>query len=416
MVFGQTCKMHCSCDRQGCSFLVPYRSKREGGERMPLKIDGDSPKVVDVFAGVGGLSLGATRAGFSLRSAVEIDETALGTHSTNFPNTIHIAKDVSCLSGENLLCNSNLLPGELTGLIGGPPCQGFSFIGKRALDDPRNSLFVHFFRLVAETGPAFFLAENVPGILDERYTSIVEKAFSLVREKYHILSPFLATASDYGAPTNRKRVLFVGYDPSRFRALRSEDFSPSITHEDQIHVRRALAGLPSRIDSSWQTEKEGIRQIFKPTKISKGSFEHAYTDHIPLGVGNPEVIEKYKTSNEVYGCLGTRHSNAVETRFASLLPGEIDPISRAPRLDPNGFCPTLRAGTGKERGSHQALRPIHYEVPRVITPREAARLQGFPDWFLFHSTKWHSFRQIGNSVSPILAERILLKIRGLYLS
>jgi len=77
----------------------------------------------------------------------------------------------------------------------------------------------------------------------------------------------------------------------------------------------------------------------------------------------------------------------------------------------NGFCPTLRAGTGPEKGSYQAVRPLHPTENRVITPREAARLQGFPDWFQFSPTKWHSFRQIGNSVSPILSERIFAVIR-----
>jgi DNA (cytosine-5)-methyltransferase 1 len=81
------------------------------------------------------------------------------------------------------------------------------------------------------------------------------------------------------------------------------------------------------------------------------------------------------------------------------------------KLDPEGYCPTLRAGTGPDRGSFQAVRPIHYLRPRVITPREAARLQGFPDWYQFDQTKWHSFRQIGNSVSPLVAEVVLRRVR-----
>jgi DNA (cytosine-5)-methyltransferase 1 len=97
----------------------------------------------------------------------------------------------------------------------------------------------------------------------------------------------------------------------------------------------------------------------------------------------------------------------VIARFSELEHGQQDIISKAYKLKPDGFCPTLRAGTGPDRGSYQAVRPIHYEASRVITPREAARLQGFPDWFEFHKTIWHSFRQIGNSVSPIVAEKIL---------
>jgi DNA (cytosine-5)-methyltransferase 1 len=101
----------------------------------------------------------------------------------------------------------------------------------------------------------------------------------------------------------------------------------------------------------------------------------------------------------------------VAKRYANVKQGASDKISKSKKLDPTGFCPTLRAGTGKDKGSYQAVRPIHPTKNRVITPREAARLQGFPDWFVFHKTKWHSFRQIGNSVSPIVAERLLNVIR-----
>ena len=107
------------------------------------------------------------------------------------------------------------------------------------------------------------------------------------------------------------------------------------------------------------------------------------------------------------GFQSTTHTDAVVKRFRSLAPGGVDRISKMKRLDPNGLCPTIRAGTGSDKGSYQSVRPIHPSADRVITTREAARLQGFPDWFQFHPTKWHSFRQIGNSVSPIVAEAAL---------
>ncbi|MBS4036491.1 MAG: DNA cytosine methyltransferase, partial [Ignavibacterium sp.] len=114
---------------------------------------------------------------------------------------------------------------------------------------------------------------------------------------------------------------------------------------------------------------------------------------------------KYK-KGLVSGCFGTRHSPKVYKRYKALRPGQIDAVSRSVRLKSKGLCPTLRAGTDSDKGSYQAVRPIHPTANRVITPREAARLQGFPDWFQFAPSKWHSFRQIGNSVSPILAEEI----------
>jgi DNA (cytosine-5)-methyltransferase 1 len=104
------------------------------------------------------------------------------------------------------------------------------------------------------------------------------------------------------------------------------------------------------------------------------------------------------------------HKPEVKARFAEVPQGGMDLVGRHPRLDWNGQCPTLRAGTGADKGSFQAVRPLHPSEPRVITVREAARLQGFPDVHRFHPTIWHSFRMIGNSVSPIIAEAIFRAI------
>jgi DNA (cytosine-5)-methyltransferase 1 len=112
-------------------------------------------------------------------------------------------------------------------------------------------------------------------------------------------------------------------------------------------------------------------------------------------------------------CTGhgtTLHTRSPLKRFSQLAPGERDPVGKYARLSWDGLCPTLRAGTGNDRGSYQAVRPIHPAEDRVITPREAARLQGFPDSFVFHPTVWHSCRMIGNSVSPILAKKLMQRI------
>jgi DNA (cytosine-5)-methyltransferase 1 len=107
----------------------------------------------------------------------------------------------------------------------------------------------------------------------------------------------------------------------------------------------------------------------------------------------------------------TKHHADVVKRFSDLKQGGFDPVGKYPRLAWGGLCPTLRAGPGADKGSHQAIRPIHPDEDRVITVREAARLQGFPDEHRFHPTIWHSFRQIGNSVSPIIARAILSVVR-----
>lgn len=176
------------------------------------------PNVIDLFAGVGGLSLGAARAGFNVLGAVELDQFAREAHSLNFPNSIHLSDDIATLDGSRLLSEVGLKAKQLDGLIGGPPCQGFSFIGRQCPNDVRNNLFFHFFRLVAEVRPRFFLAENVPGIMSEKYADLRQKAFSLLSNKYLILEPIKAVASEYGAPTSRTRYFFVGFDRSTLSA------------------------------------------------------------------------------------------------------------------------------------------------------------------------------------------------------
>ena len=366
------------------------------------------PVLIDLFAGVGGMSLGAARAGFDVRASVELDSIAMATHAVNFPNARHFSWDVAKTSGDRLLLEAGVVPGNLDGLIGGPPCQGFSNIGKRAIGDPRNSLFGHFFRLVRETKPRFFVAENVPGILADRNTSIVKDAIAQLPKNYVLLEAREISAHRLGAPTSRARVFFIGYDPERMNSLNLDSLFLR-PRRSMVTVGDALLGLPN-VRSTWLSEEQGWRRVERlPTN---NEFYRRVVNAIPSGVGNLEAIDRMRRFGEVSGSLGTQHTDTVIRRFANVRPGETDPISRAPRLAENGFCPTLRAGTGSERGSFQAVRPIHHRSPRVITPREAARLQGFPDWFQFHGTKWHSFRQIGNSVSPIVAEALLTPIRN----
>lgn len=363
------------------------------------------PTAIDLFSGVGGLSLGAARAGFRVAASVELDPIASKSHRDNFPKTAHLQQDVGTLSGETLLEAAGLRKGKLDGLIGGPPCQGFSLIGRQRDADPRNDLFGHFFRLVAETRPAFYLAENVPGILGERYEDFIERAMSAIPKSYVRIAPFKVRANLYGAATTRTRVFFIGYDPDRIDALSQEDFAPSESTKQTL-VRDALKGLRN-VEPHWQSEAESWRTV---GELPKSHFWDRVTKKVPRGVGNAEAIQLLKTKRIASGFLGTAHSPETVLRFSRLEAGEVDSVYRSPRLDPSGFCPTLRAGTGSDRGSYQAVRPIHPKFPRVISPREAARLQGFPDWFVFNPTKWHSFRQIGNSVSPLVAEPLLRKL------
>lgn len=350
--------------------------------------------------------MGAARAGFDVRVAVELDPVALSTHARNFPGTEHLQLDVAQFTGKQLLAAARVAGSVgIDGLIGGPPCQGFSAMGKRQVDDERNGMFNHFFRLIAETRPRFFLIENVPGILADRNRALLDAAYENLPSNYIVVAPRRVAASEFGLATTRERVFFIGYDPDRCDVI-NEDILFAATGE-KTTVGQALFGLPA-VRSDWQEESQGWRVVAAPQGGTQ--FIDRIIGSIPAGIGCKDSLVRYQSEGVVSGNLGTRHKESVKARFRRLREGQVDSTSKAPKLSRDGLCPTLRAGTGPDRGSFQSLRPIHFNSPRVITPREAARLQGFPDWFQFHATKWHSFRQIGNSVSPVVAELLLSRM------
>lgn len=376
---------------------------------MTLSLPLDSrPVIVDLFAGVGGFSLAAARAGFHVRVAAEIDARCVAAHTLNFPGSGHLQADLSKVKGSDLLQAGGLLPGQVDGIIGGPPCQGFSAIGKNVEGDIRNELVGHFFRIVEELSPKFFVMENVPGIVSARHGDLLQPLLRKVGRKYRLVGPLLLKASDFGAPTIRTRAFIFGFDDSQFRTSICETDLLASRMASQVNVEEALKGLPRKL-------REGIFRKSSPGEVkliskTKDGFEQHLSAGIPPGVGDVPSIEKLQMQRRVTAMFPTVHSPEIQMRYQNLQGGETDRITRSTRLAASGFCPTLRAGTGPERGSFQAVRPIHHTEPRVITPREGARLQGFPDWFQFHDTIWHSFRMIGNSVCPIVAEALLAPI------
>lgn len=195
------------------------------GEEQTAKTTQKAPTVIDLFCGVGGLTLGAVRAGFRLVAAVDNDprnETAFGN---NFPNHKYISADISEIHGPDLLEKAQFFGNAIDGVIGGPPCQGFSRIGRRKPGDERNSLFDHFCRLVDELRPTFYVAENVLGICDSQFDMIRAAAFARL-DGYHNLAPIRLKASEFGAATSRERVFFFGILKGREDGLQSEDFRP----------------------------------------------------------------------------------------------------------------------------------------------------------------------------------------------
>lgn len=343
-------------------------------------------KVFDLFCGGGGFSRGVSDAGGQVVLAVDIDPILSSAHERNFPASAHLLADVRELSGKALTGKY----GVPDGVVGGPPCQGFSSIGRRAHDDPRRELLSEFFRLVSEISPAFFVMENVAGLIDRSNAHVIPAALSSLAGRYEILPPTVIDAADYGCATRRRRVFVIGYDPERM--ARPNPFCP--TSQAAATVRDAIWDLCDARHTGVTEEGFDVWTADARRKVS------LYAERL-RGI-----------SREFTGHRKTEHSDAVRRRFAELAPGKVDRIGRHPKLAWDGQCPTLRAGTGSDLGSYQSVRPIHPDQPRVITVREAARLQGFPDCHMFHPTIWHSFRMIGNSVPPILAAAIMTEIRG----
>ncbi|MDX7081666.1 DNA cytosine methyltransferase [Serratia marcescens] len=363
--------------------------------------------IIDLFSGCGGFGLGAELSGFNTYAAIDIDTDLQSAYKRNFPNTQVINGDLSLFSKSTweLILGGN----EIDGVIGGPPCQGFSRMGKKLKDDPRNSLVYHFYRHVDIIRPKFFIMENVEGILDKGSRESLFSAIELVNKNYIVIGPIIIDASNYGAPTIRKRVIVIGYRQDCTEKLEIKDFSPP-SNKSKVFVKDAISDLPSPISQIKESDNYGWTNYPKRIKKPLSKYAKKMRKSAPNGLGW-NVSNDHLKNKIISGNFDTSHTQSVIERYSAVQQGHVDEVSRFHRLNWNGLCPTLRAGTGSDKGSFQAARPIHPDEPRVITVREAARLQGFPDWFTFHNTKWHSFRMIGNSVSPIVSEYILSVIK-----
>ncbi|MFJ7285586.1 DNA cytosine methyltransferase [Pseudomonas sp. NPDC099000] len=366
----------------------------------------DAPTIIDLFSGCGGFSLGAELAGFQSIAAIDIDSTLQSSFGKNFPK----AKPIQGNVAEILKSDWNQLIGSVrpTGIIGGPPCQGFSRIGKREKQDPRNDLIHHYYRHVKELSPKFFVMENVQGLLDNENIETLMNGIEQVSGKYKILGPFIVNAANFGAATNRLRVVVIGYDPEEMEPLSLDKLSPSGPIKPTT-IRDAISDLPppiidpkNSLDYGW-----ALYPSLDGKKLS--SYAKKMRNLPPKGLGWNDSIARMK-DGYLSGLIETRHTETVSARYANTPCGKADPVSKSYKLHWDGLSPTLRAGTGSDKGSFQAVRPLHPSEGRVITVREAARIQGFPDWFVFHPTKWHSFRMIGNSVSPLMSEGLLSPI------
>lgn len=370
------------------------------------------PIAIDLFSGAGGLSLGFEQAGFDVVAAVEIDPIHAAIHKYNFPYGVVLPTSVIDLSATTIREQARIGDEEVNVVVGGPPCQGFSLIGKRSLDDPRNRLVREFVRLVEELSPQFFLFENVKGLTVGKHRQVLEELVEQFHGiGYNVQMPWqVLNAMNYRVPQDRERLFLLGARQGRSIPSYPSPITEPLSSLD-LEIPGLLAKTPTCKDAlgdlpdaelfeelknsdsvyteEWQEPSDYAAEM---RCISDGAWHFGYRRE-----WEPNLL----TSSTI-----TNHTDISRRRFSQTQPGSVEPVSRFFKLSPEGISNTLRAGTDSARGAFTSPRPIHYEKNRCITVREMARLHGFPDWFRFHTTKWHGARQIGNAVPPPLARAI----------
>ncbi|MEO1039653.1 MAG: DNA cytosine methyltransferase [Pseudomonadota bacterium] len=362
------------------------------------------PTFIDLFSGAGGMSLGFEQAGFDPVAAVEIDPIHATVHEFNFPHCATIPRSVTEVSGEELLSLPALNGSSPDVVIGGAPCQGFSLIGQRALDDPRNSLVKDFVRIVRDTQARYFVFENVKGLTvgkHKRFLDEIVEEFRLIG--YELQLPWkVLNARDYGVPQDRQRLILIG--------ARVGETLPDYPEVQSVgpSCGDALSDLPDAEEFDELLHNDSVRASYRDTLTSDYAREMRCISNDAWHFGYVRDWD----STSITSSLRTKHTDISRRRFRETEEGAVEPISRFFKLPRSGVSNTLRAGTDSARGAFTSPRPIHYEFDRCVTVREMARLHGFPDWFRFHVTKWHGARQIGNAVPPPLARAVASQLIG----
>ena len=373
------------------------------------------PIGIDLFAGAGGLSLGFEQAGFDIAGAVEIDPIHCAVHKFNFPKTPIIPRTIEGLTAKEVRRLLGIGARAVDCVFGGPPCQGFSMIGHRALEDPRNRLVTDFVGLVADLDARTFVFENVKGLTVGAHRAfLAELVEAFDSAGYNVRLPWrVLDVANFGVPQHRERLILLGAK----KGLRVPDYPVPSTHPaDRPMLATPLLASALPIGPTCEDAIGDIPDAESFAQLSDGDVVRARSFGRPSKYarelrGGADCVwhEGYRRtwdSQLLTSSARTVHTQISRTRFSETEPGTVEPISRFFKLSSFGLANTLRAGTDGARGAFTSPRPIHYAHPRCITVREMARLHGFPDWFRFHATKWHGARQVGNSVPPPLARAV----------
>ena len=345
----------------------------------------NKPKVLDMFCGCGGLSLGFINAGYDVLLGIDKEEIALQTFLKNHSNSK--AKNID-LFDDNFIdkIKEEINDEQIDVIIGGPPCQGFSLTGPRNENDERNKLYLSVYKAVKAFEPQAFLIENVTGIATMYKGKVKDHIMHLFTELGYNVSFEILLAADYGVPQMRKRAFFVGVKDNEFK------FPQKVLQpENYIGCEQAIGDLPTL----------------------ENSLGHSVMDYRTSPQCEYQKLMR-KDSTSVLNHIGTKHTDLV-----------ISVISQVPE---GGNHKDLPPGVGDSRKFNEAWtryhskKPsktidtghrnhFHYKYNRVPTVRENARLQSFPDSFEFLGNKTQQNRQVGNAVPPLLAQAIATEMK-----
>lgn len=348
---------------------------------------------IDLFAGCGGLSLGFIKAGFTIKKAVEYDPPIANTYMLNHPTVKMIVDDI-----RNIDTTGVFKRGDARVIIGGPPCQGFSMAGARIrqgfIDDPRNYLFKHYFNVVKAVRPSVFIMENVKGMKTMQQGKIFKEILTIFSDPIAMegapyqLYPKVVRAVDFGIPQKRERLIIIGTTiadvpfESLWEETKKKIKEENKSYFDPVTVWDAIGNLPS-------VSEDGIIEAPAPV-----------TEYQKYLSGSNPVITNHKKSNHSKKAIqrmsqignGQNYTELQET-IHSVHSGSYG------RLCWEEAAPTITTRFDTPAGG----RFIHPVENRTISPREAARIQSFPDDFVFYGANREISRQIGNAVPPKLS-------------
>jgi len=340
----------------------------------------DSKNVLDLFCGCGGLSLGFEQAGYNVLLGIDVWEDALITYRQNHKNSDTLCADLSTLQPKEV---EEKIKGQKVDLIiGGPPCQGFSVAGKRIIEDKRNELYKAFVRMVEYFKPKAFVLENVPNILSIGDGIVREAIIKDFSELGYNVQYKVLLASEYGVPQNRRRAIFVGL-------LKGAKFEyPQPTTNPPVTAKEAISDLPA------ESQEEGAAYLVEPQSEFQRQIRANST-----GVYNHEITIHTEKTQEIIAMVpdGGNYKN---------LPVELQNTRKVhiawTRL--NSKKPSITIDTGHRHH-------FHYCYNRIPTVRECARIQSFPDDYVFLKTKTSQYKQVGNAVPPLMAAAIAEEIK-----